>query len=161
MAFDHCVTFFVFHPACLSTAGVWGDLPLHRGAAVHGPEGPGCLLQRSATACLRGDRWALSWERDLSRVTAPPGSQGGPLPRSSVIGDRASLWDWTSSQPVSLCFPGCGQEPLMGWVCSSLTFHPKRGKEPSHLFPSGPCEPARARAESEACSGIQHLSVAG
>ena len=97
MAFGHCVTFFVFCPTCLSTAGVWGDLPLHGGAAVHGPEGPGCLLQRSATARLWGDRWALSWEGTCQESLAPPGSHRGPLPRSSVVGDSASLEDGTSS----------------------------------------------------------------
>ncbi|XP_043300246.1 inositol monophosphatase 2 isoform X2 [Cervus canadensis] len=53
-------------------AGVWGDLPLHGGAAVHGPEGPGCLLQRSATARLRGDRPVQGPGSDRNRTQTGP-----------------------------------------------------------------------------------------
>lgn len=65
---------------------------------------------------------------------------------------------WRTGRRASQCL--CVSLCWAGSVLHSA-FHPKRGKEPSHLFPSGPSEPARARAESEACSGIQHLSVAG
>lgn len=75
----------VFCPAH-PTAGVRGDLPLHRGAAVHGPEGPGRLLQRPATARLRGDRWAPLVSR---------------IPRGSG-GDRSPV-NWSCSVEVENC----------------------------------------------------------
>lgn len=90
--FQHHVMFSVF---CPSAAGVRGDLPLHRGAAVHGPEGPRCLLQWPAAAGFRGDRWAM-----LHSLV----SNGKSPAREAVLG--VSSWGPVSS---GQCVPG-------GWM---------------------------------------------